>query len=76
MRRRNTLDETITRVLRKNIQEEINRNDVENIVSDRISSKMRSNDFEKRIKEIVANSIEDLYKTLYYRSNSWKSGVK
>lgn len=56
--------------------EEINKSDVESIVSDRISSKLRSSDFEKRIKEIVADSIENLYKTLYYRSNSWKSGIK
>ena len=57
------------------ITEEINKNEVESIVSNRISSAYNSNDFKKAVKEITAKVIEDLFRTLWNRSSTWKGGI-
>ena len=57
------------------INEEINKTEVESIVSNRISSAYNSRDFKKAVKEISAEVIEDLFKTLWNRSSMWKGGV-
>lgn len=73
---RETLDNKIKRITRQVMNEELSRNDVENIVSNRVSSKLESSDFQKKIKSIVADTLEELYKTLYNRSSTWKSSIK
>ena len=57
------------------INEEISKTDVESIVSNRLSSAYRSSDFKKAVKEISAEVIEDLFRTLWNRSSTWKGGV-
>lgn len=57
------------------INEEINKTEVESIVSNRISSAYNSRDFKKAVKEITAEVIEDLFKTLWNRSSMWKGGI-
>lgn len=71
-----TLDNKIKRITRQVMNEELSRNEVENIVSNRVSSKLDSSDFQKKIKSIVADTLEELYKTLYNRSSTWKSSIK
>jgi len=58
------------------ITEEINKTDVESIVNRKISSSYDSREFKKMIRDIVADSIEDLYKTLFNKSSLWKGGVR
>jgi hypothetical protein len=60
----------------RKINEDVTKSDVENIADRRFDSKMSSRDFEKRVREITAEVVEDLFKTLYYRSSSWKGGLK
>jgi hypothetical protein len=57
------------------INEEISKTEVESIVSNRLSSAYDSRDFKKAVKEITADVIEDLFKTLWNRSSSWKGGI-
>lgn len=57
------------------ISEEINKNDVESIVSRRLSSSYESREFKKAVKEITADVIEDLFRTLWNRSSTWRGGV-
>ena len=64
-----------SRRIRQIVKEEISKRDVENIVSNRISSSYDSREFEKAVKKVSAEVIEDLFKTLYMRSSSWKGGV-
>ncbi len=59
----------------KIISEEINRTDVESIVNRRISSSYDSRDFKKAVKDITADVIEDLFRTLWNRSSAWRGGV-
>jgi hypothetical protein len=62
-------------ILDQIISEEISKSDVNSIVANKISSSYDSKEFERKVKEIVADAIEDLYKTLFNRSSSWKGGV-
>ena len=57
------------------INEEINKTEVESIVSNRISSAYNSREFKKAVKDITAEVIEDLFRTLWNRSSTWKGGV-
>jgi hypothetical protein len=65
----------IDEITRMVIKEELNKNDVESIVSRKLSSSYDSRDFKKAVKEITAEVIEDLYRTLWNRSSSWKGGI-
>lgn len=67
-----SIDEVISRTTARVIKEELSKNDVKNIVS----QEMNSSSFEKVVRDIIAKSMEDLYKTLYNRSSSWTSGIK
>lgn len=57
------------------INEEISKTEVESIVSNRLSSAYNSRDFKKAVKEITADVIEDLFRTLWNRSSTWRGGV-
>jgi hypothetical protein len=57
------------------ISEEISKTDVERTVASKLSSSYDSKEFEKAVRKIVVGAIEDLYRTLFNRSSSWKGGV-
>jgi hypothetical protein len=57
------------------LREEISKLDVENTVSNKLSSSYNSREFKKAVKDIVADAIEDLYRTLWNRSSTWKGGI-
>lgn len=64
-------DERIKQIIR----EEVSKTDVETIVSRKLSSSYDSRDFKKAVKEVTAEVIEDLFKTLWNRSSTWKGGI-
>ena len=53
------------------INEEHTKSDVRSMMS----SEYKSADFKKAVKEISAEVIEDLFRTLWNRSSTWKGGV-
>ena len=57
------------------VTEELSRSDVENAISRKLSSSYGSSDFKSAVKKIAADVIEDLYKTLWNRSSSWKNSI-
>jgi hypothetical protein len=61
--------------IREIINEEISKTEVESIVSNRLSSSYNSRDFKKAVKDITADVIEDLFRTLWNRSSTWRGGV-
>ena len=61
--------------LNRIIKEEITKVEVNSIVSNKIDSELRSNDFKKKVKEITAAVISDVFKVLWQRNNVWKGNV-
>ena len=61
--------------IREIINEELSKTEVESSVSNRLSSAYNSRDFKKAVKDITADVIEDLFRTLWNRSSTWKGGV-
>jgi hypothetical protein len=61
--------------IREIINEELSKTEVESIVSNRLSSAYNSRDFKKAVKDITADVIEDLFRTLWNRSSTWRGGV-
>ncbi len=57
------------------LREEISKLDVENMVSNKLSSSYDSREFRRAVKKVAAEVIEDLYKTLWNRSSTWKGGI-
>ena len=57
------------------INEEINKTEVDSIVSNRLSSSYNTREFKRAVKDITAEVIEDLFRTLWNRSSTWKGGV-
>lgn len=58
------------------ITEEINKSEVENIANRKISSYCDSREFKKIVREIISDTLEDFFRTLWSRSSSWKGGLK
>lgn len=56
----------------KRIYEDLTRNDVYNIVSDKIESR----EFEKQVKTIVSKVIEKLFRELYQKKSFWQNSIK
>ena len=61
--------------IRDIIKEEITKTEVESIVSRNVSSSYDSKEFKKAVREITADVIENLFKTLWNRSSTWKGGI-
>jgi hypothetical protein len=61
--------------IRQILREELNKSDVNSIVSNKINSMYSSRDFKKNVKEIVADAISELYKVLWQKNGIWKPNV-
>ena len=57
------------------IKEELNKTEVRSMINSRLEDHLKERDFKKAVKEITAEVIEDLYRTLWNRSSTWKGGV-
>lgn len=59
--------------IRQILKEELSKNEIKDIVRDELKSYTKKNDFEKLVKKITADVIEDMYRVLYQHSSMWKS---
>lgn len=57
------------------IKEELSKTDVNSMIQKKLDSEYSSKDFEKKVKEITASAISELFKVLWQRDNFWKSSV-
>ena len=57
------------------VTEELTRSDVDSAISRKLYSSYDSSDFKSAVRKVAADVIEDLYKTLWNRSSTWKNGV-
>lgn len=62
--------------LNRIISEELTKQDVNGIVSDKLNSYMRKSEIDKRVKEIVADVMERFFKMMYNKRGFWKGEVK
>lgn len=62
--------------LKRIISEELTKQDVNGIVSDKLNSYMRKSEIDKRVKEIVADVMERFFKMMYNKRGFWKGEVK
>lgn len=58
------------------ITEELTKSDVKSMISNSIDSKISSREFEKKVKELAADVLNELFRILWQRNNMWKSSVK
>lgn len=58
------------------INEEITKSEVTSLIQQKIDSNMSSKDFEKKVKEISASVLNELFKILWQRNSFWKNNVK
>lgn len=57
------------------LNEELSKNEVQTMISSKISSSYGSKEFKQEVKEIAAKVVEELFKTLWQKKNFWKSDV-
>ena len=56
---------------------ELNKTDIVNIVRDTVKNDTQTKkDIEKKVKELVANSVNTLFKTLWQRRNFYEDEIK
>lgn len=58
------------------ITEEMSKSEVSSLITSKIDSKMSSREFEKKVKEISASVLDELFKVLWQRNSFWKNSVK
>lgn len=58
------------------ITEELTKSEVKTMISNSIDSKLSSRDFDKKVKSLAADVLNELFKILWQRNNMWKNSVK
>lgn len=61
--------------LYKLITEELSKTEVNTMISNKLDSNLSSREFKKKVKEIAADVVSELFKLLWQRNNFWKSSV-
>lgn len=59
--------------IRQIINEEMSEKDIKYLIRDELKDYTKKKDFEKLVKKITANVIEDMYRVLYQHSGMWKA---
>lgn len=58
------------------MNEEMTKTEISSLVMSKLSDFVNDKRLEKRIKEITANIIDELFKTLWQKKTFWKNDVK
>lgn len=58
------------------INEEMSKSEISSLISSKIDSNLSSKEFEKKVKEITASVMSELFKLLWQRESFWKNSVK
>jgi hypothetical protein len=54
------------------INEELSKNDVQQMISSKFDEKMSSSEFKKKVKELSADVVNEIFKLLWQRNSFWK----
>lgn len=63
-------------VLHRILVEELTKSDVTSIINSRINSTLSSREFKQKVKELSADVLNELFKTLWQRNSVWKNTVQ
>lgn len=58
--------------LHRLIAEELTKSEVASMIRDKVASSIDSTDFKKKVKEISAEIVSNLFRTLWQQNNMWK----
>lgn len=61
--------------IRQIIKEELTKTEVNNMIQAKLKTNLSSNDFKKKVKELSAAVVADVFKILWQRNNFWKGAV-
>jgi hypothetical protein len=62
--------------MKKHINEEITKAEIRSMIDSKVSDFLREREFEKRVREITANSIEKFFRMMYNKRGFWKGELK
>lgn len=62
--------------LRSIIREELTKQEVRNIVSDKLASFTKDKEFEKAVSDITVEVFDKFFQFMWSRKTTWKSGIK
>lgn len=60
----------------KKINEELTKSEIRSMITSEIESNLKSKELEKRVKEISAKVLEELYKIMWSRKSFWSDAIK
>lgn len=61
--------------LQKIIKEELTRQDIRTMISDKLNSYIKKNEIENEIRKIVPDILEDFFKMMYNKRGFWKNNL-
>lgn len=65
----------VNRQEKQHINEELTKSQIESIIKNRIDSTLSSRDFKKKVKELSADVVSEIFKLLWQRNNFWKNSA-
>lgn len=65
----------VIRQEKQHINEELTKSQIESIIKNRIDSTLSSRDFKKKVKELSADVVSEIFKLLWQRNNFWKNSA-
>lgn len=60
-------------LLQKVIKEELSKSDVNAMINAKLDNQLNSREFKKKVKELAADVVSEIYKILWQRNSMWKS---
>lgn len=57
------------------INEELTKSEVQSMIANKIDSKLSSREFDKKISQIAAEVVSELFKVLWQKNGFWKNNV-
>lgn len=59
--------------LREIITEEMTKSEISSMIASKIGDNMNSREFKKKVKELAADVVNEIFKILWQRNSFWKS---
>ena len=59
--------------IRQLVVEELSKNEISSMIASKIGDNMNSREFKKKVKELAADVVNEIFKILWQRNTFWKS---